>query len=121
MSDKPVVLVAEDDPSVRMAIELVLKLEGFEVLFARDGEQALRVARDTKPDCILLDQVMPKMGGREVLGALKSNESTSDIPVLVLSGLVNDGKDEWQGADFVGKPFSPDELIQRIRTIVSDL
>jgi DNA-binding response OmpR family regulator len=119
VSDKPVVLVAEDDPSVRMAIEFVLKYEGFEVIFAHDGEEALQVARANKPDCILLDQVMPKMDGREVLGALKSHESTSAIPVLVLSGVADEEQESWDGADFVGKPFSPEDLIDRIRTIVS--
>jgi len=103
-----------------MAIEFVLKYEGFEVLFAEDGEEALQVARASSPDCILLDQVMPKMDGKEVLGALKSHQSTSAIPVLVLSGVADEDQAAWDGADFVGKPFSPDDLIERIRTIVAD-
>jgi DNA-binding response OmpR family regulator len=115
---KPVVLVAEDDANVRMAIEFVLKYEGFEVLFARDGEEALKLARSSVPDCILLDQVMPKMDGKEVFGELKNHAATSGIPVLVLSG-ADQAKGEWAGADFVGKPFSPDDLIARIRTVVS--
>jgi two-component system alkaline phosphatase synthesis response regulator PhoP len=119
VSDKPVVLVAEDDPSVRMAIEFVLKYEGFDVIFAQDGEEALQVARESVPDCILLDQVMPKMDGKEVLGALKRDESTSGIPILVLSGVAEEEQEEWPGADFVGKPFSPDDLIERIRTLVT--
>jgi DNA-binding response OmpR family regulator len=116
---KPVVLVAEDDANVRMAIELVLKFEGFDVLFARDGEEALKLARASVPDCILLDQIMPKMDGKEVLGELRSHAITSGIPVLVLSGVAEDEQQEWEGADFVGKPFSPDDLVDRIRTVVS--
>ena len=59
----PKVLVAEDDPSVRMTIEFVLEDEGFEVHMAEDGAQALRIATELLPDIILLDQIMPKMNG----------------------------------------------------------
>lgn len=113
-------LVAEDDPSVRLAIEFVLKYEGFDILFAQDGEQALRVALESVPDVILLDQLMPKMDGLEVFGELKSNESTSTIPVLVLSGVVEEQQDGWDGAEFVGKPFSPEDLVERIRAVVKE-
>jgi CheY-like chemotaxis protein len=113
-----VVLVAEDDPSVRMTIEFVLKDEGFEVLLAEDGEQALSVALGSLPDIILLDQIMPKMGGKEVLMALRDDASTKDIPVVVLTGMARGEPSEWPGATFVGKPFSPDALVQRIREIL---
>jgi two-component system alkaline phosphatase synthesis response regulator PhoP len=103
-----------------MAIEFVLKYEGFEVLFAQNGEEALQVARESVPDCILLDQVMPRMDGKEVLGELRSHASTSEIPVLVLSGVAGQGASDWDGAEFVGKPFSPDDLVERIRTVVAD-
>ena len=119
MTDKPVVLVAEDDPSVRMTLEFVLKYEGFQVLFAQDGEEALVVARESIPDLILLDKIMPKMDGREVLGALRQDGATSGIPVFVLSGMSSpDEAAEWEGAEFIGKPFSPDELVARIRTVL---
>jgi len=113
-----VVLVAEDDPSVRMTIEFVLKDEGFEVLLAEDGEMALQVARDSLPDVILLDQIMPKMGGKEVLTALRDHEPTSGIPVVVLTGMARGEPGDWPGAHFVGKPFSPDALVARIRKIL---
>jgi two-component system, OmpR family, phosphate regulon response regulator PhoB len=111
----PVVLVAEDDASVRMTLEFVLADEGFEVHLAEDGEEALLMAQKLVPDIILLDQIMPKMGGKEVLKALRSDEITSDIPVLVLTGMARGAPEEWPGAHFVGKPFNPDELIHRIR------
>ena len=113
-----VVLVAEDDPSVRMTIEFVLNDEGFEVLLAEDGEQALSLALETKPDVILLDQIMPKMDGKEVLMALRNDASTKDIPVLVLTGMARGEPSEWPGAIFIGKPFSPDALVQRIREVL---
>ena len=109
------VLVAEDDPSIRLALELMLKYEGFDVVFAEDGVKALEVAKNDLPDVILLDHVMPKMDGKEVFAALKDHEATSEIPVLVLTGMARTDSSDWQGADFIGKPFSPDELVERIR------
>jgi DNA-binding response OmpR family regulator len=114
----PKVLVAEDDPSVRMTLEFVLADEGFEVLLASDGEQALRLATETLPDVILLDSVMPKMGGKEVLAALRAHAPTSGIPVLVLTGMDRESGEEWTGALFVGKPFSPEELVAQIRKVL---
>ena len=114
----PKVLVAEDDPSVRMTISFVLEDEGFQVACAEDGEEALRMIEADLPDVILLDQIMPKMGGQEVLTRLRSAASTRDIPVLVLTGMSPDPA-AWPGAHFVGKPFSPDVLVQRIRGLLN--
>ena len=114
------VLVAEDDPSVRMTISFVLEDEGFEVSCAEDGDEALRMIAADTPDVILLDQIMPKMGGQEVLTQLRSEASTRDIPVLVLTGMSPDPA-AWPGAHFVGKPFSPDALIARIRSLLPDV
>jgi CheY-like chemotaxis protein len=118
-TSKPLVLIAEDDPSVRMTLEFVLEDEGFDVLIAEDGEAALRAAGDRIPDVILLDQMMPKMDGRQVLLALRQDEATSSIPVLVLSGMARGGEEDWPGAQFVGKPFSPEDLIERIRQVIA--
>lgn len=118
MADQPVVLVAEDDASVRMTIEFVLQDEGFKVLLAEDGEAAVQVAQDSLPDVILLDQIMPKMDGKEVLDALRRHGPTSEIPVLVLTGMARGDAEDWPGAHFVGKPFSPDVLVDRIRKVL---
>ena len=115
---RPKILVAEDDPGVRLTLEFVLEDEGFDVMFAEDGEQALAFALAEIPDVILLDQMMPKMNGKEVLIALRKSKSTESIPVLVLSGMARGGADEWPGAQFVGKPFSPDDLVDRIREVL---
>lgn len=112
------VLVAEDDASVRLTLQYVLMDEGFDVVFAEDGEAALEMALSSHPDVILLDQIMPKMDGKEVLQALRKDESTRSIPVVVLSGMDRGPAEEWPGAHFVGKPFSPDHLIERIRTLL---
>lgn len=112
-------MVAEDDASVRMTIEFVLQDEGFDVLLAEDGEEALRRALESKPDIILLDQIMPKMDGKEVLKALRAEPSTSAIPVLVLTGMARGEPSEWPGATFVGKPFSPEALVEQIREVLT--
>ncbi len=81
------VLLAEDDRFLRRAAEARLRRHGLEVLTAADGEEALRLARAEPLDLILLDVVMPKLQGFEVLKALKQDEATAHIPVIVLSNL----------------------------------
>jgi len=81
------VLLAEDDRFLRRAAEARLRRHGLEVLTATDGEEALRLARAEPLDLILLDVVMPKLQGFEVLKALKQDEATAHIPVIVLSNL----------------------------------
>ena len=125
---QPVILVAEDDESVRMTLEFVLEDEGFEVLLAADGEEALGIALDRLPDAILLDQLMPKLSGRQVLDVLQVRDETRSIPVFILSGMdpslrmpgvEGDVAEQWLGAQFVGKPFDPEELVTSIRRALS--
>ncbi|MEA2447182.1 MAG: hypothetical protein QOK47_819 [Actinomycetota bacterium] len=104
---------------MRMTLEFVLEDEGFEVILAEDGEQALALALSETPDVILLDQIMPKLDGKQVLTALRAAVSTKDIPVLVLTGMARGAPEDWPGAHFVGKPFSPDELVDRIRKVLA--
>lgn len=124
MTDKPLVLIAEDDAGVRMTLEFVLADEGFEVLSAEDGEQALNLALERSPDAILLDGRMPKLTGKQVLTALRALRATAEIPVFVLTGMdpafENEGgaDAEWPGAHFIGKPFDPDELVEGIRRVL---
>jgi CheY-like chemotaxis protein len=113
--EEPLVLIAEDDPTVRMTIELVLEGEGFRTLVAADGEEALQLATSELPDVILLDQSMPKIEGKQVVASLRLQEQTREIPVLVLSGRSWGSAEEWPGAEFIGKPFQPEELLARIR------
>jgi CheY-like chemotaxis protein len=118
--EKPVVLVAEDDASVRMTIEFVLQDEGFQVVLASDGEEALRLAQRLEPDAILLDQMMPKLDGHQVFSALREDASTKDIPVFVLTGMSR-SQGDWVGAHFIGKPFSPDDLVDLIRSAITPI
>lgn len=81
------VLLVDDSKFLRMANESVLCKAGFEVITAADGEEALRVANDKLPDIILLDMMLPRISGPDVLKALKANPATMDIPVIVLTSL----------------------------------
>jgi two-component system alkaline phosphatase synthesis response regulator PhoP len=79
------ILVVEDDRFLRRACEMGLRQRGFSVLTATDGEEGLRLARAERPDLILLDMLMPKLSGLDVLRALRGEENTQAIPVLIFS------------------------------------
>jgi len=87
VSPPATILLAEDDRILRKAGEATLKKRGYAVIAAVDGEDALAKARAHKPDLILLDVIMPKLQGFEVLASLKSDAATRDIPVIMLSNL----------------------------------
>lgn len=119
MNDNPVVLVAEDDSSIRLTLDFLLSDEGFAVHLASDGEEALALAEQIYPDVILLDGVMPKLNGREVLDRLRADDGLRHIPVIVLTGLERRDETDWPGTLFITKPFDPDELIAGIRELSS--
>jgi len=81
------ILFVEDEPNLQKAISEVLVQEGYKVLKAADGEEGLKVAQTEKPHLILLDLILPKKDGFEVLKELKADEKTKDIPVVVLTNL----------------------------------
>jgi two-component system alkaline phosphatase synthesis response regulator PhoP len=97
-------------------------MEGYEVVTALDGEEALRKVKEAKPDLIVLDIMMPKMDGYETCRALKSDDSTRDIPVILLSAKGRN-VDMQQGYDvgaddYITKPFSPRKLVDRINAML---
>ena len=117
-SSKPLVLVVDDDPDLRMLAEMQLSHQGFEVIQASDGTQALELAEQKTPDVILLDMMMPGMDGAAVLRALHANPATEDIPVIFLSALTAT-EDRVKGieggaVDWISKPHEPRELIARV-------
>lgn len=97
---KSKVLLVEDNKIQKLVNERILHKAGYTVLNAKDGEEAVRLARETIPDIILLDMLLPKLGGREVMQSLRESTSTAQIPVLVFSSLpqVNEGKLKREGA-----------------------
>jgi len=118
------VLLAEDDRFLRRAAEARLRQHGLEVLTAVDGEEALRVARAEHPDLVLLDVVMPKLQGFEVLKALKQDDATARIPVIVLSNLGQE-RDVEQAtalgavAFLVKANLSLQDLVQRVDAVLA--
>jgi CheY-like chemotaxis protein len=81
------ILLVEDSKPILYANQRALRQAGYEVVCAEDGEAALKLAREQKPDLILLDMILPKMSGPDVLQHLKADAQTADIPVVVLSSL----------------------------------
>jgi CheY-like chemotaxis protein len=81
------ILLVEDSKFLRLATERALARAGYEMISASDGEEALRVAREKLPDLILLDMLLPKMSGPDVLKALKQDVLTKAIPVIVITGM----------------------------------
>ena len=119
----PVLLVADDDEDVLMLVQLRLSRSGYEVVVARDGEEALRLVREKQPDLAVLDWMMPKASGLEVLRALRADEETASIPVLMLTARAS-ASDIEQGLaagadDYIAKPFSPQELASRVQSILT--
>jgi two-component system alkaline phosphatase synthesis response regulator PhoP len=115
------VLVAEDEPDVAELIRYHLTKDGYDVVLARTGAEALKRARDDKPVLILLDIMIPQMNGWEVCRCLKRERETADIPVIMVSGRAEEGDKvlgfELGADDYVTKPFSPRELLARIRAV----
>ena len=113
------ILVAEDDRFLRKAAEMALKRQGYTVLTAADGEEALRTARSVLPDLILLDLIMPKLNGFDVLQALKKDAPTAHIPVIILSNLgqdrdVQQAMDAGAAAYLIKTDLSLQALVQRV-------
>lgn len=118
----PLVLVAEDERDIRELIVIALELEGFNVVEVPNGEEAVKKAKEIKPDLILMDVRMPKMTGYEACKALKAEEATKEIPVVFLSAKgqeaeVNTGL-ELGAEEYLLKPFAPDELSSRVTKIL---
>lgn len=111
------ILVVDDDPLLRNSVAMVLEDEGYTVEHAVDGADALRKVAAQRPDVILLDVMMPRMSGNQVLKVLQSDALTSDIPVVVMtaiSGLANPGSAVSSGYDLVEKPFDVNDLLNKI-------
>ena len=116
------ILVVDDEIYIVHILDFSLGMEGYEVITALDGEQAVERAQAEKPDLIVLDIMMPKLDGYETCKILKGDPATRDIPVILLSakGRNIDPKIGFEvGADdYITKPFSPRKLVERINGIL---
>ena len=116
------ILVVDDERYIVNILDFTLGSEGFRVMSASNGEEALRMAMKETPDLVVLDIMMPKIDGFEVCRALKAKEETKDLPVILLTAKDRDAdrkKGEEVGADlYMTKPFSPARLVEEVRNLL---
>ena len=117
-------LVVDDDDVIRQLITVNLELEGFDVVTAVDGQDALDKVKDAQPRVITLDVMMPRLDGWEAAARLRSDPETAHIKVILLSARAQEAdlqRGERIGVDaYLTKPFDPDELIDLVRRLMND-
>ena len=119
---KEKILLIEDEKNITELLKYNVEQEGFHFLNAGDGESGLELARRKSPDLILLDLMLPELGGLEVCKILKQNTKTAQIPIIILTAKGGESDKviglELGADDYVTKPFSPRELVARIRAVL---
>ncbi len=114
------VLVVEDDTDIRATLRFALEDEGYAVESAGDGLSALRKARQSRPDLVILDLNMPRMGGEDFLYAWRTGVETPGVPVIVITATSQALRPEDLGVEaYLPKPFNVDELLQRIEDLLA--
>jgi DNA-binding response OmpR family regulator len=120
---KKKILAVDDEPNILLSLEFILEEEGYDVYVARDGEEALELAEKIHPDLVLLDVAMPRKDGYDVCRILKHREDLADIKIVMLTAKgqpLEKKKGLELGANlYVTKPFSAEELLQKIRTVLA--
>ncbi len=116
------VLIADDEQNIVISLEFLMKREGFEVLIASDGEEAVSRIRADHPDLVLLDVMMPKKSGFEVCQEIKADPALAAVRILMLTAKGRDtevAKGLALGADaYMTKPFSTKELVEKVRSLL---
>jgi DNA-binding response OmpR family regulator len=122
MTDAPLVLCADDDEDILSLVSLRLQRAGFRVATAVDGEEAVEIARTRRPALAVLDVMMPKRTGYEVLAELRGDEALRGMKVILLSARVQEG-DVARGLDagadaYLAKPFKAQELVSKVEELL---
>jgi DNA-binding response OmpR family regulator len=123
-NDNKLILYIEDEPEMIDLIRLILNRRGFEVKGANGGKEGLESIHKEKPDLVLLDLMMPDMDGWEVYQQMKADETTRDIPVIVVTAKAQSidkvlGLHIAKVDDYIAKPFSPQELLNSVDSVLS--
>ena len=120
----PKILVVDDDRVIQQLIEVNLELEGYEVVKASNGEEALEMFASERPDLVILDVMMPKLNGKDVCRKLKSDPETAKTPIIFLSARAQEMDVEAGlelGADaYVTKPFDPSTLLDTVSSLLGE-
>lgn len=114
------VLVVEDDPALRTFYRSALMIAGYAVIAVEDGIDALRRIESDVPDLVILDLVLPRLGGRDVLAELKSRTETRHIPIMVVSGTETSDLSQADVACVMRKPVTSEELIAAVEKCLRD-
>lgn len=124
MTQKPRILIVDDDREIARGLELRFRAAGFETELAHDGQAGLEAASQRRPDIMILDIRMPVMDGLTVLSRLQEERSTRDIPVIVLSASVADQAQcrtlDLGARCFMEKPFDARQLVQSVHTVLAE-
>ena len=123
MSDAPaLILCADDDEDILSLVALRLRRAGYEVVQAHDGQEALELARSRRPDVAVLDVMMPRLTGHEVLAAIRGDDELRELKVVLLSARVQEADIERgmeAGADaYLAKPFRADDLLEQVKALL---
>jgi len=117
------ILIVDDKREVVELVTATLEGEGYQIISASDGREALEKIGKEKPDLVLLDVVMPKMNGLEVLAKVKKDPQTKDVPIIMLTAkgqqLDKDKGMRLGAEDYIIKPFSPSHLLRKIEEIMA--
>ncbi|MCL5291930.1 MAG: response regulator [Actinobacteria bacterium] len=118
------VLIVDDSRMMRLMVRTNLEAAGFEVVEAEDGDDGIEKAANENPDLIILDAVMPRLGGFDALKVLKSDSKTAAIPVIMLTAQSNttDQIEGWSGgaSEYVTKPFNPATLMEIVQKVLGE-
>jgi DNA-binding response OmpR family regulator len=116
------ILIVDDEPNILISLEFLMRRDGFEVAVAQDGEEALRIIREQRPDLVLLDVMMPKLNGFEVCKQVRGDPALSDTRIIMLTAKGRQAevaKGLALGADgYITKPFSTRDLVIQVRSLL---
>ncbi|MGY6561332.1 MAG: response regulator [Luteibaculaceae bacterium] len=124
MNTKKKILIVDDEPNIILSLDFLMRKNKYQVFIARNGKEALEIARQQLPDVMLLDIMMPEVDGFEVCETLKNDEKTKHIKIIFLSAKSAE-VDIEQGlklgaSDYVTKPFSTKALVEKVNQLVNN-
>lgn len=127
MDKQPYIIITDDDPDILENLTTILSTRPYRLATARDGKQCLAVIKQEQPDLLILDMLMPRMDGWGVIRELRSDPLYADLPIMVLTTVVEDASRrryelevgmEMDVQDYVQKPAKPAELLQRVEKLL---